>query len=462
MDTDTLASSYVRIRSPKDVPHAFLRFFGFTLRLNGWGLLLMCLSGVFSNYAQRREYSDAGFPVLWLSILAGCAGWEARASSTIYLLPLSARHLATLRWLWQVPLFPLGIVLAHTLVAFEQSANQRWLFAEHGLWAMGLLALLSMSQVISLEGRRWASWIRSAFPFGLAGLYLAFHWTKGNPLSAVWGRLETPLTFLSALAVPLSFWVVRSHRPQETFAQLFPSALRQKNRDSEWLDPMRSGSLSSPSGAGPIAPWLKQLLARCFLTPSVAIFLGILMFIQCRWGKIFGDLWDYLILLPAFLQMLTPANPRILRRLPLTASSITLVTVVLVVCSGGLACLPSQVFHRVPGSDAIEWQLASLLSLQTLGAAVANSGLLMIGWISLNYYGGGAFVEEQGLRRLGLMTVLVPTLLALGFLALLRALLKSDSDLIGGGLLLGGGAVLYSLLLRRSDRLFRPPPKLEA
>jgi hypothetical protein len=440
------------------------------LRRSLWLCLgLSFLAAVFS-WIQSRSPSKPGVVLIVLSVFfIAPADYRATgfARNAQWILPLGQRRTAIFLWLWRVPMVPFLACLLS--LPFYLGRDGDFLpgyldYAQPWLWAGGAFALSGIL--------RWMGRLVGPVLLGLVladSLLSSFTSVLAPPasFSAAFasGEYDLALNLLSTGIIAVSFWTLRFHLRQKPLLHL-PRTPQAAARYLELHGGAWARILSALSSGIRVdrlsGHWLPQLLARCFLRTSSVFMLA--TFVLIHYGFALAPRTyaprDYWFLFFMILSWLTPADPRTLRRLPLSASMIAALTVFLTLFAAAFFTLPTFAFQRVPGSLGVQFFLPHLFSLQALGSVVAYAGLLMLCWMLWIYFprlSGVSFMWVYALWGLPLLVVgTVMHALHSGFES------EQDgwrSDLIVGGFLLLGGATLYAILLRRGHRLYTPTAK---
>jgi hypothetical protein len=391
------------------------------------------------------------------------------AKNAHWLLPLGYKRAAIFLWLWKVPMMPLLTTIVSLPFYLWHNAHVSFLdSAQLGLWTAGLLAYETLPAAFlrRCSATRCLAWI-TAVPWLATVLFVSpLLIFSSDTLDAIAsGKYALALNICAPGMIFLSFQALRFHPREE---DLGPLPLT-KQAAARYLD-LNGGAWARIFSAlhGGIrvdrlsGHWLPQLLARCFLRTS-SVFMVVLV-VLVHYGVALAPRTyaptDYWFLIFLILSSLTPADPRTLRRLPLSASMIAALTVFLTLFAAAFFTLPTFAFQRVPGSLGVEFFPANLFSLQALGSVVAYAGLVMLCWMLWMCFprlSGGSFIWVSVLWGLP------PTVI--GFMMhALHAGFDSEqdgwrSDLLVGGFLLLGSATLYAILLRRGHRLYNPTAK---
>jgi hypothetical protein len=443
--------------STSDRPDPLLLAFGFMLRRSLWLCLgLIVLPAVYSGI-HSVSLSRPGDVLILNSLIffvpVGLVGKRAAgfARNAYWLLPLGHRRTTIFLWLWRVPMGPFLACLFS--VPFYLWRDGHFLsgsldYAQHWLWAAGVLAVLTW------VGNLRRTWVTTVF--WLTAVVFVFSLHAGVGVTLASGEYDLALNLLSTATLSLSFWALRFQTREETplTEQAAARHLELNGGKGAWILSFLSGWIGVDRLSG---HWLPQLLARCLLSTSSLFIVVLIVLVHhgCALApRTYASRYDwYLIILIVF--WLTPADPRALRRLPLSASMIAALTVFLTLFAAAFFTLPTFAFQRVPGSLGVEFFLPHLFSLQALGSVVAYAGLIMVCWMLWI-----CFPRLSGVRSGWAYVLWGLPLLVVGFMMHeLHAEYGWRSDLVVGGFLLLGSATLYGILLRRGHRLYNPAKK---
>ena len=448
-------------------PDPLLRALVWTLRANLVAYLgVIFLSGCLSLMGPSPGgwIGTAFFGLIMMQLFNRATA--AFAQSSRWLLPLGDRRTAVYLWLCQVPLVPCLVTLASLPVYFLRGASSPQVFldyAQHGLWAAGFLALLSAPFPPSAGKPGSTRWIILLVLCGFASYALASGLTPViSFFSAIAsGRYDPLLNLLSAAMIALSFWALRSD-----FREYGASKIPWTEQDTARGPDLQGGSgrrvFSGLSGgirmdrlSGHLVP---QLFARCVLgweSAAVVVFTGLVNLFNLYWMEARTQADTTFFMLGWIELILFRVDPRLLRRLPLGASTITVLTVLPILYAAVLFSLPPLAFERIAGSFSVRLTLPQVFSLHALGVVVASAGKFLIGWIiakSFSRY-GDKFTVPAWIGGIGFLWISSE---------ILEALHESwgwRSDLAAGAVLLLLGAVVHFLMLRWTTLLYKPAHK---
>jgi hypothetical protein len=374
--------------------------------------------------------------------------------SSRWLLPLGDRRTATYLWLCEVLLVPFQAILACAplyLGGSEPGVHSFLNYAQRGLWVAGILAILSTCR--SLAGNAYTEVIRFVvlcIPFVVC--------LPNSSVSSVIasGRNDLTLNVLSAVMLVLSFWALR-FKGREDIVLSAPLAEQAALRDLElhggWAARVMSVFSEGIRADRLSGHWLSQLVYGVFLSSAcMSLWILLLHYGFAQNSPVKPPFSSSAILLLLVLPCLARLNPRVLRRLPLGASAITALTVVLIIFTAVICTLPPLAFERVPGSFSVRFTPSQVFSLNALGTLFAGAGQMMLGWI--------LFMSSSSARGafgiMSWMAVVVILSIPGGLLAGLQSDWGSRAGLVIGGGLLFGGAIVYDQMLRRSLILYKP------
>lgn len=430
---------------------------------------------------KLREVLPSYFPTaLWVMFfVSSVQSASLFVQQCRWILPLGHFREAVLLWWWRVPLTPSLAFLAGIWSALEKDGGLGALIKmfQGPLWAAGLLAALSLVQTL-LPGTRPSSQairLLSVVSVGFVLCLSAFSPRFVAMLNS--GDYDLLLNVAAAVLVPLSYWTLRFLSREEFLRDAIPteqSAARELEARGAWRRVLWALDGGLPVGVGR-RHWGVQLLARCFLsTHAIFIFsLNVVLHYGFAFSaqKARANAGDAVMLFLVFGTSLLPMlDPRVLRRQPLSAFSMTGFTMATSVFAAAFCILPTFLFERVSGTWEVRCYPSHLFSLASLGVVWMRAALLLVVWTGSMLLGLGGMREEEGagswMRKW--LVGSAPLLALLAFVVgqfLFRAFRESwgwRSDFgLGTLVLLGSGACYYGAI-RWGDRIYRASPRLRA
>lgn len=359
--------------------HHLLRACGFILRKNLFSCALALLLPLWWPAHAFRTLFVAIFFFQTTSLAFSFVHTARRC------LPLGNRRASMFLWCWQVPFSPvLGLLASACSLLWHDAPGFRDA-AQHGLWAAGVLALLSLIQTLLGGDRPPIRWIRTVLWMSSASLFLLYHVPSPVAAMVATAKYNMTLTWVAALLIPLSFWALRCSSCEDLLREmpLTPrAAARELDGSGGWALLLLSILDGATPGNWTPRHWLLQVLVRCLfsyqnlflLTIALALHYGLAI---PAWKR--DSLAHFAFVVVAF-EALHLLDHRTLRRLPLSALSVTSVPALVSLCVVSLVILPQMVLQRIPGSLRIEFTFSNAFTMPTICLLWVQAALVMGVW----------------------------------------------------------------------------------
>jgi hypothetical protein len=276
------------------------------------------------------------------------------------------------------------------------------------------------------------------------------------------GKYDMAFTLTAAALVFLSFWALRFSSRENLLSDM-PMTPQVAARELDRGGGGGARVLSALDGTIPLKRasrhWLAQLLARCLFSYQNLFWLTLILLIHYGFAI---PAWkrasmDHVLFVMVALDMLILVDPLILRRLPVSAWTLTSVTAGIALSAVGFLLLPQLAFQRIPGRLEVAVFFSNLFSIQTLGILWAKAALVMGYWTLRTLVRGSLSMSDSWRGNGGWNLPLAAVLVSVADLIL--AEFYNDfgwrSDVLVGSVLMFGSMALYYGMIRRGDRIYR-------